>query len=29
MFFPYFVANSFLMVLVGIVLMALPFFISY
>ena len=29
MFFPYFVTNSFLMVLVGIVLMALPFFISY
>jgi hypothetical protein len=29
MAFPYFVSNSFLMVLIGIVFMALPFFIQY
>ncbi len=29
MAFPYFVSNSFLIVLIGIVLMALPYFIKY
>ncbi len=29
MAFPYFVSNSFLIVLIGVVLMALPYFIKY